>query len=859
MGGSRKTPSGKKARRSTGTLEKAAQKHKGTPRKPAAKRKRPGAPLASQLREVFKNEASAELKARQERLARMARELDLQQVSPERRSRNATAGRWQLELFPHLLEPGEWPAIRKGIVQRLEAFNAFVADLYADQRILRDRVVPYANILRDRAFQRTLKNLPIRDGQYLTLGAVDLVRAVDGTWHVVENQFSTPEGLGSILQVRRMLTQVYPELFEHLDVAPVAGFASQLVEALQALSNRPNPHIVLLTAGAQSRTFYEDLFLARHMGIAAVRPADLLVRESAVYLRTVRGLERVDVIYRRLPSALVDPIAFGDSPIDGVPGLVNAVRRGEVVVANALGAGIADNRSMLRYAGRIIGYYLRENALLPTIATYDLADPDQADYALKQRAGLVFKPLHDSALASAATTAGPALKSIRAEPGAYIAQQFPPLAPVPSLEGARLSAHPVCLRAFVLNGETPLVLPGGLTHRLDGARPPVRAFDSGTLKDTWLRQESDRRKPHRLTSSTTEEMSIASRVAETFYWAGRYLERAENTARQLMTLESVRWEQLGSRARRSYWPLWQTVAEANGQHAPAARKTPPKDTLPLSRQLVIDRAEPASVTRCIDAATGNIRAVQDAVTPEILAALGALATAFTDLPPPSRISRTRLIELCELVVNEVARVNGTAERTLPHEDGWQFFRVGQFIERALNTIIIGGAGLGRALDAARSPGGEEPDLTALLRLLSSLDAYRREYRSRPYLDRVARLLIQNRSNPSSLSYCLRLVRYGLSTLALTGTDPGSDTLAPKLAAVIEYLEAIPMLRLFPAHAEALDAGLPETPASRRAHRQFKQHAGHLRDELEAIHQMIEDTYFTHQHQLQNDRQVTLGF
>jgi uncharacterized circularly permuted ATP-grasp superfamily protein len=298
-------------------------------------------------------------------------------------------------LLPRVIAAHEWALLERGLIQRARAFNAYIADIYGPQRILHDRGVPHEIVLSDPAFHRQLIGLPIRDNLYAPLVAVDLVRDAAGGWQVLENHFSTPFGIAYVLQSRRMLAQAFPELFATVDVAPVAPFAAQLAELLRTRSPRPNPHAVLLCRGEDNQSYFEESFLARSLGIAMVQPGDLLVRESRVFLKTIRGLEQVDVIYRRIESSSIDPIAFGQSRFQGVPGLVNCVRKGTVAIVNAIGSGVADNRAILRYSDQIILYYLREKPLLKTVPTFTCRDVDQAAHVRHNLASMVLKPIHD--------------------------------------------------------------------------------------------------------------------------------------------------------------------------------------------------------------------------------------------------------------------------------------------------------------------------------------------------------------------------------------------------------------------------------------------------------------------------------
>lgn len=789
----------------------------------------------------------AELQTRSARLTRAAREMGVHFAVVD--DQTGDDREWQLDLLPRVLAADEWALLERGLIQRAKAFNAYIADIYGAQRILQERGVPYDIVLSDPAFHRQLTGLPVPQGPYAPLVAVDLVRDENGQWLVLENHFSTPFGVAYALQSRRMLAQAFPELFATFDVAPVAPFIAQVAEMLRARSPRPNPHTVLLCRGEDNQSYFEESYLARSLGIAMVQPGDLLVRDSRVFLKTIRGLEQVDVIYRRIESSSIDPIAFGQSRFQGVPGLVNCVRKGSVAVVNAIGSGVADNRAILRYSDHIIHFYLREKPLLRTVPTFTCRDADQAEHVKQNLSKMVLKPIHDlntmqKYYGKRLDLAGvrdlrPALER---HPDLLVAQ--PMLAPsrAPRFQDGEFVSRSVFLRAFVLLGEQPGVLPGGLTRQaLEKNEGPRLTIMMGGIKDTWapaagaVAFASASAAPE----AAGEEFSIGSRVAETMYWMGRYLERAENTARQLNTLEALRWDALGREGQRLYWPLWRAVAISADQGM-RTRKTPPANLPDLTRALVLDRAQPASVHSCVSAAISNAAGIRDILTPELWQALNQLGLKLAEVgAQPKSTSRTRLREICALVVDETQRVCGAAERTMLHDEAWQFFRAGIWLERAVDTLAI--------LEALLGPEGrlllghieEEADLTALLRLLCSLDAYRRTYRSRAYLDRVVALMLGHTANPSAVAHCLARLRLALTNLQAHRDLGPANPLTEELSRLEQACQNLDPAKVLAAKGNDL--------------------LGELRQQVEGLHQRLEDTYFSHQHLYTQSEQTALEF
>lgn len=794
--------------------------------------------------DILQGATQSDLISRQKRLRRAVDELGLQFAAERPRS---ASNPWQLDLMPVVFEPEVWRRIEAGVVQRALAFNAYAADMFQGQEILRQRVIPHAIALRDPAFLRPLSGIQVPGGEYSQFGAFDLIEVEPGNWQVVEHHMGTPFGLSHVLQNRRILSEVYPELYEHLDVAPVAAFSTYLLEMLRAQSDKLNPHVLLLTAGAPGQAYFEEAFIARHMGISIAQPGDLLVRDSRVFLRTIRGLEPVDVIYRRVESSSLDPIAAPASTGWGVPGLINVWRKGNVSIVNAPGVGVADNRALLRHDESIINYYLQQGPILKSVETYNLADPDQRNY-VADGGDFQIKPVQDHDIVWKMCGGGRPRSSAglqrisRSHPEFFVAQHIPESRNLPRFHEGHFEGRSVFLRVYYILGKDPIVLPGGLArHRSSSHRTRRLTLMTDGLKDVIVPEavigESEpKRSPYRV----GERYSIGSRIAESLYWVGRYLERAENTARQFDTLERLRWDQMASSEQRTYWPLLQAVAAATGKMKFAKRSKPPVDTLSFSRSLLIDRDEGASVRSCVEAARNSLESVREMISPECREVIEELSL-YLKSASFGRISRNRLRELCERVVSEVARFSGTAERTMPHDDAWQFYRIGRFFERSMGTLLLLEVALPRIAENYRDVDEESADLTALLRLLGSLDAYRRTYRSRAYIDRVAQLIFTGNANPSSVSFCLRNLQYAVGTLSISGERHLGQHLLNEISQFLENLQAVPYI-----NQKLIDyTETPDTvdiPSPDQIEVELKQ----WKSQLEAIHGKIEDVFFSHQ-------------
>lgn len=810
------------------------------------------APFVRPLLQLVGNTPLADLRTRRERLARASAGLE---ISPPGAPGDSPAGRHPLDVLPRVIPPAEWELIRQGVLQRARAFNLFIRDIYSEQHILRNRTIPHPVVLRDPTFLREMCGLALPQRDLITFGAFDLTRSPEGEWLVLENHLSLPFGAGYALQNRRLLRQIFPEVFESLHPQPVSAFSTRLVEALRSLSPEKEPHIVLLHDVEPGDEYFEESFLARRMGVAMAKPADLLVRDSQVFLKTIGGLEKVDVLYRRVRSTSLDPVAFGSTHMSGIPGLMSCLRRGSVVVANAPGSGVADNKALLRHADALIRFYLREEPLLRSVPTFNCGDPDQADHVRLHRRELVLKPTQSFDAVRHYCHHILRLQGIDSverlfeiHPQFVVAQPARILGRCIHFNGSRFAPKSFILRTFFLSGDTPEVMPGGFSFH-PGEQDAAR---QGLCKDTWIpaasRRAAGAAAAHRdEPPATTREYRMVSRTAESVYWMGRYLERAENTARMLTVLESVRWEELGQSAQESFWPLWQAVAEATGQTRFSGLDKPPRNLNDLTRDLVTNRNDPASLVSCLAAARTNALLIREYLAPEVWSCLFQFWESLDSALHTVGHDRAALQEILQRAVDESARFHGTMDRNMPRDDGWFFYRAGLLMERALGTNTILGHVLGRCILTSSDPREEDPDLTALLRLLGSLDAYRREFRARAQIGLVARLLWQNTETPSSLAFCCQELLRVFSEVDRLVHTPSSAQVVRRTEALALHLASLPLDRMFPrtAHETELTSAT-RGPALLTFKNRFERESARLAGEFSALHQTLEDTFLNHQ-------------
>ena len=399
------------------------------------------------------------------------------------------------DLVPRIVLADEWARIERGLQQRVRALNLFLHDIYHDQKILRAGLIPSELVLAARGYRREFRGVDVPLGVYTHVVGSDLVRDGQGTWFVLEDNLRVPSGVSYVVENRRVLKRVWPQLFTDYRVRPVEGYPQDLLEVLRsAAPGSDDPTVVLLTPGVHNSAFFEHAFLAKSMGIDLVQGSDLFVDDASVYMRTTRGRRRVDVIYRRVDDEFLDPLAFRAESLLGVPGLLATCRMGRVTCANAIGTGVADDKAIYAYVPTIIKYYLGEDEILPNVKTYIAADPSERGYILEHIAELVVKSVNESG--GYGMLIGPHapradLDEYRArvqqDPRGYVAQPTLALSRHPTWSVDHLEGRHVDLRPFILYGRDIRVTPGGLTRvALRSGSLVVNSSQGGGAKDTWV-------------------------------------------------------------------------------------------------------------------------------------------------------------------------------------------------------------------------------------------------------------------------------------------------------------------------------------------------------------------------------------
>jgi len=409
------------------------------------------------------------------------------------------------DLIPRIIPAHEWATLEAGLTQRMTALNLFLADIYGGQRILREGIIPREMVESSKHFRREMIGVALPHGRFVHINGSDLVRDEHGLYRVLEDNLRTPSGVSYVLENRQVMKRVFPNLLRDYRVRPVETYPNDLLALLMQLAPEhvPDPTVVLLTPGVFNSAYFEHSFLARQMGIEIVEGSDLVVENARVYMRRTDGLAPVHVIYRRIDDDFLDPTVFRADSLLGVPGLVEACRKGNVALCNPIGTGVADDKAMYHYVPRMIKFYLGQDAILPNVDTYLSSDPKDLAYILEHLPKLVAKSVNEAGgygmLVGPHSTKAQIEEfraKIIADPRNFIAQPTLGLSRCPSVCGEQLAGRHIDLRPYILNGETIKIMPGGLTRvALREGSLVVNSSQGGGSKDTWVLAADDQSMP----------------------------------------------------------------------------------------------------------------------------------------------------------------------------------------------------------------------------------------------------------------------------------------------------------------------------------------------------------------------------
>lgn len=652
---------------------------------------------------------------------------------------------WQLDCLPLILPADEWAEIEAGMAQRAKLLNLILADLYGPQKLLHDGHLPPAIVLGHSGFLRPARGMQVPAGVFLHHYAADLARSPDGRWWVLSDRAQAPSGSGYALENRLVVGRAFPELFQSLQVRRLASYFLALRDALlhYAPEGDGPAQVVVLTPGPWNETYFEHAFLSRYLGFPLVEGGDLVVRRDRLWMKTLQGLRRVHAIVRRQDDTYCDPLELRADSALGVPGLLDCARRGTVLMANALGAGVIESGSLLGFLPRLCEHLLGETLKLPSVATWWCGEPAARDDAVAKMDRLVFKPADpargfEPIFGQDLDAAGKRrlVARLKAAPQDFIAQETVRISQAPSFTaGPRLGGRGIGLRSFAV--ATPrgyLVMPGGLTRVAAQADPKVISSQrGGGTKDTWvLAKDAINPAPTLLSERRPRGGAIiTSRVVENLFWFGRYAERCDDTARLLRTGINSLVQDAGEITQ-----ALAVLAEREGLEA-----LPARGTGPWCRAATLE-TDPAGLPAQLAHLTRVAFGLRERMSLDNWRAINRL---MQDAALGRQLPVADSVEWVERVIVAMMTIAGFAIDGMTRDLGWRFLSIGRRLERL--------AFVTSAVDVALDESSPE-NLGWLLELCDSGVTFRARYMTRTDWPSVLELVVFDDANPRAASFLL---------------------------------------------------------------------------------------------------------
>ena len=697
---------------------------------------------------------------------------------------------WALDLFPMIVSPEDWAHIEAGVLQRTRLLNGIMADMYGPRELLKQALLPSALTLGHPGYLRAMQGIEPPGGTWLHIAAFDLARGPDGRWWVVSHRTQAPSGLGYLLENRIAIARQFPKAFADMRVQRLAASYKALMQGLANLSPKGrDARVALLTPGPYNETYFEHAYLARYLGLNLVEGSDLTVRDRRLYLKTLHGLEPVDVLIKRMDDEWLDPLELRADSALGVPGLMQAVRAGNLLLANAPGSAPLESSAMLGFLPAISEHLLGEPLALPSLSTWWCGEAASLQSALPMLKQGVIKSTYPR-LGSEAVI-GPLLSSsgidqltgrIVRQPDDYTLQSYLPLSQNPTWRGGDIAPRPAMLRVFALadGAQSWRVLPGGMVRLAPNGQQIASMQRGGSSADCWVltHGEVDRTSLLQSAPSTLsmalQQRHITSRAAENLFWLGRYTERADNTVRLArIALRCLQGEEQGSPELLAWLSA---CAKYNGlvlPDVPDAQLSPRVFERSLIAMLAADSGA-SSVgfnLRALRQAASNVR---ERLSQEQRNLIDRLDTEFTaqcqGLSNEGDIVSQEVLEALEEASELLSAITGAQTDRMMRDDGWRMLSIGRHIERL--------ATLANALEMGLETGCvfEDSGFEAVIALFDTTITFHAHYQQRRDLVALLDMLVTHRDNPRSLAWVLSTLRARVAKLPHADGSPASDLL-----------------------------------------------------------------------------------
>jgi uncharacterized circularly permuted ATP-grasp superfamily protein/uncharacterized alpha-E superfamily protein len=755
---------------------------------------------------------------------------------------------WELDPIPMLISSDEWSQIEAGLIERAELLDFVLKDIYGPRELIRQGIIPPEIIFNHPGFLRQCQDIRLPAEHQLTMHAADMVRGPDGKIVIIGDRTQAPSGAGYALENRTVLSRVMPSLFRDSQVHRLSLFFQSLRSTLNSLAadKGVTPQIVILTPGAYSETYFEHIYLSNYLGFPLVQGSDLTVRDGCVWLKSLTGLSKVDVILRRVDDIYCDPVELKSDSYLGIPGLTEAVRAGNVVVSNPLGAGILETPALLKYLPAISQHFFGRELALPSVDTWWCGDPKDMAYIKANLDRLIIKPsmrqieepsIYGHQLGEANKTE--VLAKIEKNPYAYVAQSYVAPSYLPAWQHTKIQSRPSIFRSFtVANESTYVVMSGGLTRVGLSPEDTVVTNQAGSQsKDTWILASEPEKQLSLIENSAviselSQQPNLPSRVVENLFWMGRYAERAESTIRLIRTV-FMQLNGIDPLPDSSKKLLLQGLSKQTkclpGFMQDDVLKAPDDELM----SLILDGKRAGSVKSCLLALLVCSEEVKEMLSADTHRIINDLRDNLHDLDRvfvggiPSAPE-----EALDPLVTTLLALSGLSHESMLHGVGWRFQEIGRRTERALQTALL----IDSLLTTQGSDSEQHQVLESALLSVEALITFRRRYRNTKDIMSGLDLLMIDETNPRSIFYQLKRLEEHFDQLPQTAvvTRP---SLTPEKRLLIKSLNDIQLADL-----EALTVidGMSED------RKNLKVLLNELIDQLETFSTLLSDQYFDHQ-------------
>ena len=755
---------------------------------------------------------------------------------------------WQLDTIPWILPQNDWKTIEAGMVQRAELLDAILTDLYGDRSLVREGWIPPELISAHRGYLHPCRGMMMPSKRQLLIAAADLARGPDGRMWIVNDRAQAPSGFGYVVENRVVMTRALPRLFHRIGVRRLASFFHTLRETLESFPTEGGrqPRVVILTPGPQNETYYEHAFLASYLGYTLVQGDDLTVRDGRVWLGSLGGLDPVDVIIRRVDAWFCDPLELKEDSALGVPGLLEAIRQGTVLVVNHPGSGVLENPGLMAFLPGVCRHLRGEELILPSAATWWCGEPAAREKVLGNLERFVIKSIQRAptfGTVFGARLTKPQLRELRdrilAQPEGFVGQEQVGFSTVPCLEGTALEARRGVVRGFVTAAPdgSYVVMPGGLTRV--AAAPDAMIVSSqlgGVSKDSWVIGPDPEPFVSLIEAGAepapeTDARSVPSRAGENLYWTGRYAERAEGTARLLRrtVLAFVEGfgedEDIAGRHREILMQGLAGVTNAAPIHAEEDFSAVRDEDEVLS--LLGDSARVGSLPFVLRSFRNAAYAVRDLWSPDSWRVIDMILSEWTERPPLEPGELDPMTGPLDRLIIDLTALLGLNLESMTRDAGWRLLDSGRRIERA--HFVLGM--LRHFLVDVRPPAEERLIMESVLAASDSLVTYRKRYRTHPRLDLVLELLLLEPNNARSLLYQVERLAANVDALP---RQPHAARLTGEQRLLVETTSR---LRLAELHRL--------TDRSGGSRRRLESFLNHVSGSISKLSDVLTLTYFRH--------------